>query len=97
MNVDFALTLIGILVGAVITWVVGWHYYNKAGLELKLEAAELRRLNNLLLESMERAGWVRLNRDGLGNVTGFEQVLAPLGIKSSESFGTPHVGHGNRE
>ena len=68
---SFISTLIGVLVGGAITWLVAWYYYSRASRELNEEAAELRRLNNLMLRGMENAGWVKLNRDESGKVVGF--------------------------
>jgi len=68
---NFKSTLIGVLVGGVITWLLAWYYYRRASEELKEESAELRRLNNLMLRGMENAGWVKLNKDESGNVAGF--------------------------
>lgn len=48
--------IVGILVGALITWIVAHVYYKRAGDELRGEAAELRKLMTMMLTAMERQG-----------------------------------------
>jgi hypothetical protein len=61
---------VGVAIGGVITWLVSWYYYKKAGDELKQETTELRRLTNLVLHGLEDAGSIKLNRDTSGKVIG---------------------------
>jgi hypothetical protein len=69
-------TGVGVLLGGLITWLVSWLYYRTSARELRAEAAELRRLTTLMLRGMEHAGWVRLNRDAEGRITGgFIEIL----------------------
>ena len=84
-------TLVGIFIGAIITWLVAWYYYWKAGQELKQEAAELRRLNNLMLLSMEHASWIKLTRNNSGQILGFEQIVSPKSIDSAAGVGNPTI------
>lgn len=84
-------TAIGILLGALVTWVVARLYYKKASEELHHEARELRRLNNLMLQGMEYAGWIELTRDNSGNILGFKQIISEPSITSEERFGTPTI------
>jgi hypothetical protein len=84
-------TLVGIIIGAIITWLVAWYYYREAGQELKREAAELRRLTNLMLHGMEHAGWIKLTRNSFGQILGFEQIVSPKSIDSTASVGNPTV------
>ncbi|MGH8752468.1 MAG: hypothetical protein ACREUJ_01075 [Burkholderiales bacterium] len=64
-------TIVSVLIGAAVTWLVAWCYYKRAGDELRGEAAELRKLMTMMLIAMERQGWAKLNRDAAGNITGF--------------------------
>jgi hypothetical protein len=64
-------TIIGILIGAVVTWAVAHLYYKRAGDELRNEAAELRKLMTMMLTAMEHQGWAKLSRDPNGSITGF--------------------------
>ena len=84
-------TLAGIIIGAIITWLVAWYYYREAGQELKMEAEELRRLNNLMLHGMEHAGWIKLTRNKSGQILGFEQIISPKSIDSAAVVGTPTI------
>ena len=71
MDLDnVAFVFIGIFTGAVVTWLVTWIYYRKAGNELRQEATELRRLTKLVLHGLEDAGLVKLNRDASGRIIG---------------------------
>jgi hypothetical protein len=51
-------TLGGVLLGGLITW----FYYKRSGNELATEAAQLRHLSTIILNVMEDAGFVKLNR-----------------------------------
>jgi hypothetical protein len=82
---------IGGIISGIITWLVAWHYYKKAGQELKTEATELRRLNKHMLHGMEHAGWIKLNRDKSGRILGFEQIIKPKSIESAAVVGNPTV------
>lgn len=85
------LVILSLVVGALVTWWVARHYYKKATEDLIKEAAELRRLNSLMLRGMEQAGWITLNRDSTGKILGFEQIAKAQGIASAEAFGVPSV------
>ena len=67
---EIVLALVGLIVGAVITWCVAHKYYVKAGEDLRKEASELRKLNVLILRGMEESGLVKFNRDENGNPVG---------------------------
>jgi len=49
-------TIISILIGAAITWLVSWYYYKRAGDGLKAEAARLQRTNEMILRWLEVDG-----------------------------------------
>jgi hypothetical protein len=59
-----------VLLGGLITWYFSRLYYRKAGNELRDEAARLRHLSNIMLNAMEDAGLVKLNRDQLREIKG---------------------------
>jgi hypothetical protein len=63
-------TVLALIVGAVITWLVARHYYIQAGKELAEETSELRHLTTLVLRGMENADLAELNRDLSGKITG---------------------------
>jgi hypothetical protein len=64
------ISVMAVLVGAVITWYFSRRYYNKAGADLVKEAAELRHLSAIMLNAMEDAGLVKLNRNKTGGILG---------------------------
>lgn len=60
-------TIISILIGATITWLVSRYYYKKAGGELKAEANNLQRTNEMILRWLEVDGNnIRIIRDDDG-------------------------------
>jgi hypothetical protein len=59
-------TLGGVLLGGLITW----FYYKRSGNEMPTEAARLRRLSTIILNVMEDAGLVKLNRAKSGEIQG---------------------------
>lgn len=63
-------TLVGMLIGGVITWLVSYCYYEKAGDDLKTETKKLRKLNTFMLNVMERNKWGKFNRDEWGEIVG---------------------------
>jgi uncharacterized membrane protein YciS (DUF1049 family) len=69
-EVSLLLTVLSMIIGAAITWLVARHYYIRAGKELKQESAELRRLTTLVLHSMEDTNLAELNRDSSGRIIG---------------------------
>lgn len=71
--------LMGNIIGAVITVVVAWYYYKRAGDELREESAKLRKLMSIMLTAMERQGLAKLNRDASGNIIGFDFEHAATG------------------
>ena len=85
---DIFLTIISMATGALITWIVSRYYYQKAGRELKEEALELRKLNMLMLRSMEKAGLAKFSRDINGNIIG---MTIELSAKIEGKSQTPDV------
>jgi hypothetical protein len=63
--------IISIFVGATITWLVTWHYYKKAGNDLKKEAALLRKANVSMIYMLEHPDVkMEIQRDQTGNPIG---------------------------
>ncbi len=85
-------TLIGCLIGALITWLVSYAYYKRAGNDLKREAENLHNQTQLILIALEQGGFVELHREN-GVVTGFERwLIKPKGFESAEP-GKPSIRH----
>lgn len=62
--------VIPMAIGALITWWVSKHYYQKAGKELQTEASELKKLNTLMLRAMENSGLAKFIKDEHGKIKG---------------------------
>ena len=62
--------LIGVFIGGLVTFVVSWLFYKKAGNELREEAAAIRKVNHLLCLALERAGMAEFKRNDKGEMTG---------------------------
>lgn len=61
-------TILSVLIGAAITWLVSWYYYKRAGDELKIEAERLQRTNEMILRWLEVDGNnIKIIRDDAGN------------------------------
>lgn len=84
--------MVNSVASGIVAVVVAWIFFHLSGRHLRREAAELRRLNKLLLLGMGHAGWIKLNFDKDRNIIGFEQTISGAGgIKSGEAFGTPSL------
>ena len=60
-------TIVSILIGAAITWLVSWYYYKRAGDGLKAEAEKLQRTNEMILRWLEVDGNnIKIIRDADG-------------------------------
>jgi hypothetical protein len=70
MLLNLAFGIGGIVLGTLSTWYVSRFYYKKSGDDLIKEAARLRHLSNIMLNAMEDAKLVRLNRDQSGEPVG---------------------------
>lgn len=72
-------------IGALITGLIAKYYYRRATKDLKKEAAELRRLTDLVIqqiERMEKSDLVRIIRDESGKPIGFKILM----INAHDSF-----------
>jgi len=91
---DLAISLLTMFIGACVAWFATWFYYKRAAQQLDAAAAELRRLNNLLLHGMEDAGWIELNRDPDSNkITGFRISVAGTSQGKATVSGTLEIQH----
>jgi hypothetical protein len=63
-------TVVGVGIGALITWLVSKYYYVRASQDLLQETNRLKRMNEIGLGVLEEKGYVKLNRDGQGNIVG---------------------------
>ena len=61
------IAVLSLLIGLV-ALVVSYIFYLRASKELKKEANELRRLNRIMLQGLENAGWLELLRDSEGDL-----------------------------
>lgn len=59
-----------VLLGALVTWYFSRRYYTRASADLVSEASRLRHLNTIMLNAMEDAGLVKLNRNEKGEIVG---------------------------
>ena len=62
--------VLGVAVGALITWQMTKRYYERAGRELKKEAIALRGLTGMILRALQNAGLATLRRDEQGKTVG---------------------------
>ena len=69
MVLNFFIGVLGIAVGAFITWRVSKHYYERAGRELRKESEALRGLVGMILRAMQNAGLAKIKRDEKGKMT----------------------------
>ncbi len=68
---DLLATTVSVALGGFITWYVARRYYRKAAVELKEEAAQLRKLSQFILYMLKNPGAdIDFERDEHGNVTG---------------------------
>ena len=64
------MNVVAVLFGGLITWYFSRFYYRKAGDELRDQAAQLEHLSNIMLNAMEDAGLLKLNRGQSGEIKG---------------------------
>ncbi len=67
-------TVIGVIIGGIITWITSRYYYQRSGKELKEEAGKIRSLNTMILESLEQAGLAEIARDESGKIIGLKRL-----------------------
>jgi hypothetical protein len=91
MFVDVLSTVGSVLLGCLMTWYVSRFYYKKAGDDLVKEAVRLRHLSTIMLNVMEDAGFVKLNRDKSGDVVGRVVPLSATFESGTQMFGELQV------
>lgn len=79
------------LIGGGITLAVSVVFYVLAGKQLRKEAAELRRLSEMVLHSLEQAGLVQFVRDANGKITGLNIVVKLAGSEMKAHGGVVGV------
>ena len=81
-------TLVGVIIGGIITWYVSKKYYKRASQEMKEESDKLIKKINLILRSMEEAGLIEYTRDEQGNIKGLVIKLSGSIKGKSNMHGT---------
>jgi hypothetical protein len=77
--------LTSVLIGAVITWLVAWFYYKRAGNEFRQEAAFLHQSSNAIISFLENHGAdIQVQRNDAGRITGL--VVGVVGKASGSSM-----------
>ncbi len=84
--------MVEVLIGSLITWLVSYAYYKRAGDDLKEEAKSLKNQTQLILTALEQGGLVELRRES-GVITGFEKwIVRPTGVDGT-AIGKPSIDH----
>ena len=71
MVLTFLIGILGVATGAIITWQVASHYYERASRELKSETQALRGLTQMILRAMQDARLARIRKDEKGKMDHF--------------------------
>ena len=74
------------VLGAALGWMTSHFYYVKSIDDMRAEAEERRRVDNLIFTSIENIGTMRYTRDASGKVTGVEIHL--YGSAKAEATGS---------
>jgi len=83
-------TFLGVLAGGIITFLVAWHYYQRAARELRDEAKKLRHLTTLGLRVNEREGKADYKRDESGEIVG-EHLHFKANVAARSRTSTPNL------
>ena len=86
---DIFLTILGALIG----WGVSYAYYLKALNDVKADAEERRRVEELVLRGIESVGNIKYSRDASGKVVGVVIELKGSASASATATGDLTVGH----
>lgn len=82
--------LFGVIIGGVITVVVGKYYYERASIDLQRESTELRHYVRVVLRALEGAGVARITWDKTsGRPIDVELHIRVSSVPSGEALGTP--------
>ena len=63
MALAFLFGILGVAIGALITWRVASRYYERASRDLRSESQKLRGLTQMILRAMQSAGLARIKTD----------------------------------
>lgn len=85
--INMALTLVGIVFGGLITFVVARYYYIRAAKELKDVADEI-------LSRLEEDGLVKISRDKHGKITGYAQTATAMTAHATATAGKARASTG---
>lgn len=89
LRMDIFLTILGALIG----WGVSHAYYLKALNDVKADAEERRRVEELVLRGIESVGDIKYSRDASGKVVGVVVELKGSASASATATGDLTVGH----
>jgi hypothetical protein len=81
---DVILTLVGVLIGGVISH----FYYAKSVADLKADAEERRRVEDLVFRGIESVGTIQYQRNAAGKVVGVTIELKGAASASASATGT---------
>jgi hypothetical protein len=78
MNIETLVsTVIGVIAGGAITWLVSWYYYKKAADELNIEAKQLKLTSDLIMYKLQYPETpTEIIRDEKGNVIGLKAFMS---------------------
>jgi len=91
LRMDVLLTILGALLG----WGVSHLYYLKSLNDLKADAEERMRMEELVLRGIESVGNIKYSRDASGKVVGVVIELKGSATASATATGDLTVGHAN--
>jgi hypothetical protein len=74
--------MIGLMIGGVSSFLIARHYYERDIELLTTDLSKYIELNMRLLQHLEKAGLVHLNRDSRGNIIGLEVKPKPESERS---------------
>jgi hypothetical protein len=97
MSGEVLIQIASVMVGGVITWIVSWWYFKRAGDELRAEARELRKLTSLALVVItDPKGKYTLVRDAAGVITGLNVQLEARSLAAGGLIGAPALSTGQQ-
>lgn len=80
---DVVLTLIGVAIG----WAISYFYYVQSLADMKMDAIERSRINELMLRGIESVGTIKYRRDSSGKVMGVVIELKGAATASATASG----------
>jgi hypothetical protein len=79
LMLQFIGTIVGVIVGGLITWLVSRYFYKRAGDELRIEADRIRKLSNLICRALEQAELAEFKSDKDGGISSLYVNLKAVG------------------